>query len=203
MSNVSSSYTIRIIGTRFVSYLPAFLVLVLGAMSLFLANFVMRAQASVEIFEVWSYLLAYVTLFSSISLFGSEQLIVRFGNHEERNELALSKSVIKTILFCGVTFLIVFLWHVNGVLLRYEINWLVASIMIASVGVIQFQSQKLRICKRFVQGQTVVASWKIVLLFVVVLLIFSGRELSAANSSAFFAGALLLTAVISSFSIRV
>lgn len=143
------------------------MIMVVGAGALFLTNILIRTYGSSELFQSWSYISTYLTLFFSFSVLGAEQLIIRFSTYTAGTGIMLTRATAMLFFVGAIAFILLFLFLLNGRIFTYEFDRLNAIVIIASISVLQAFYQKNRLTGANALGQFAFNLWRVILFVVI------------------------------------
>lgn len=151
------------------------LIIVIGAMSFFISNVVMKEVLSATHYGQYSIFVTYFSLIYMLGIFGSEQVFLRFSRKTNRNTLETQKSQIilisVIIFFSTIISCILFKRYYPEVAINSLLLFLASFSMIGML----FLFNILRLNTNFVLSQFISNYWKL-LLFTLALIFYINKE---------------------------
>lgn len=151
-------------------------IMILGSLSLFLLNFILKKNLSEIEFGKYSILATFITMISSFGLFGSEQLLIRNGNvNKDYSKIHLNKS---TSSLVAVSFLLTIIFSFIFDYLKIFDNKLTMICFSFFCIYLMFSFNVFRLLKRFILSQIIQSLWKILIIIIIAILILFNFELN-------------------------
>ena len=175
----------------------ALLIIASSSFAFFIANIYAKKILSIDDFNTWIYTISLVSFFSTFSLLGQDQLILRFSENENSSVI-----IDKSSIFVSFLSLIIFI-PISLVLFQENtMSVSVTQLIILPVlfGFCKLGYQLFRLRKLFLLAQLSLNGWKLILVFIIPYAVFVGVVNLFMLS--FFFGALGVLAVISKSKIK-
>lgn len=142
-----------------------------GALSVFITNIIAKNYLLDSDFIAWSYVISLVSLLFSFSLFGQEQLILRYFKNDSGKLLADRYSLLSVI--CAFALFPILAYTLDGTFIDFHFGMQVI-VYCLLISMVQVGYQLFRTSGHFIISQIIMCAWKLLLLpFLIISLIFN------------------------------
>ncbi len=149
----------------------SFLIIILGAISIFFTNIFLKKVLSTSDYGEYSLYITFLQMMGSFGLLGYEQVFLRISEPNKTSVIKTNKNLLLTIII---------VWFVVGILSAFifdkyysniEINVLFYIISALSITFSMFVFNVFRLDSKFLVSQIVLNSWRIFLGFLAILIL--------------------------------